>query len=85
MLERQAVANGTRLWQLLVDIGHSFFSIHEDGLRLRRGLVLAALILQGHAGLDGRVVRMPLEGAAGGVESLVVDDLALKRLRGLEL
>jgi len=63
----------------------SFFTLHEYGLALRRGLVLAALVLQGHAGLDGRVVWVALEGAARGVEAMIFDNLSLKRLRGLEL
>ena len=58
---------------------------NESRLALRRGLVLATLVFQGHAGLDGRIIWMPLEGATRGVEALIVDDLALERLRRTEL
>lgn len=59
--------------------------LNEPRLPLGYGLVLTTLVLQGHAGLDGRVVGVSLEGAARGVEAVIVDDLALERLRGAEL
>ena len=59
--------------------------LNEPRLPLGYGLVLAALIFQGHAGLDGRVVWMPLEGAARGVEAVIINDLTFERPRGAEL
>lgn len=59
--------------------------LNEPRLPLGYGLMLATLVFQRHSGADGRIVWMALEGAARGVEALVVDDLALKRSRGAEL
>ena len=58
---------------------------NEPRLPLGYGLMLAALVLQGHAGADGRVVGVALEAAARGVEAAVVDNLSLELFCGAEL